>query len=180
MPLHRDPSLCSGIVTGTLGTGVTGVEISADGINFHTILTLAITGLVTGDAVSLGIGSLIYTLPAGPCVVDSAAMNIAMVHGETTAQVPDTGLGSVIATGAVAVLGGTSTFEDIISGVAMGDMAGTAKEFAGATGLVILGAGGVAHTIHLNMAVAWADVDTATTTVTGTVGINWKSLQQAL
>ena len=176
MPFHRDMSLLGTAVTGTEVSGVGVEEISADGVNFHTILTIALTGVVTGDNANLALGTLIYTLPAGPCVINSAAMSIAMTHDETTAQVPDTGLGTVIGTGAVVVLGGTATFEDIISGVAMGDMAGTAKEFIGSTSKTILTA--AAHTIHLNYAVAWADVTTATCSIAGTVGLNWTNLQQ--
>jgi len=58
MLIHKRPQHDDDV--GTVGTGVTAVHYSADGINFTTILTLTAVALTIGDNVSLADGALIY------------------------------------------------------------------------------------------------------------------------
>ena len=66
---------------------------------------------IAGGA-SLGVGRLLYTFPAGVIRIHGAYMSlgITQTQGNINADTPDGGLGTVIASGAVAVLGGTATF----------------------------------------------------------------------
>lgn len=161
---------------GTAGTNVTAVEHSGNGKDFVTVLTLAGVAYTIGDNASLADGALIYTFPAGAIVVDAASISvgITLTTGTPTTDTPDIGLGTVIGSGAVAVLGGTATFEDILTGRAADDVAGTAEVGTVQTSLVIEAA--AAHTVHLNIADAWADVTDTAATASGTVVLRWSLL----
>ena len=86
---------------GTVGTGVTAIEMG-DGINHTTILTLTGVAFTIGDTADLGDGALIYTLPAGACIINSthSSVGLTLTTGTPTTDTPEVGLGSVIATGA--------------------------------------------------------------------------------
>ena len=156
---------------GTAGTGVTATEYG-DGRNHVTKLTLASVALTIGDNASLGSGALIYTLPAGAILVNAASINVGvtLTTGTPTTDTPEIGLGTVVASGAVSVLGGTATFENIMAGAStpvLADLAGTAELFTHNPGLVIEAAS--AHTVYLNLADAYADVDDTDATASGTI-----------
>ncbi len=155
---------------GTAGTGVT-ARTTGDGRNFVTVLDC--TGLVydTVATASLAIGKLIYTLPAGAQFIEVGYMNIALQGtGTVDADVPEVGVGTVIATGAVAVLSGTATFEDIIDSAVASDCNGTASVQL-LTPDDSLSIAADVKAVHLNMADGWAGEDDIT--VTGTVSIKW-------
>ena len=162
---------------GTPNTGVTALTFG-DGRDFTTTLTFS--GLAVGSvtAVNLAIGKLLYTLPAGVQVIDYAYMSVALAGSGTDvdADTPDMGIGTVIGSGAVAVLGGTATFEDIITGQTVNDVNGTAevKTALPTAGVPLIRESGDAKTIHLNVADGWAGV--ADITATGTVTIKWTKL----
>ena len=89
---------------GTANTGVTAVEYG-DGYNHVTVLTVSqINSITIADNAAIGDGYLLYTLPAGVCVVDYAYMTMALTVASSEAQsdTPEVGLGTVICTGAVA------------------------------------------------------------------------------
>lgn len=163
--------------TGTVATltGLTGAEYG-NATNHKTVLTFdeAAVGAPLGAA-SLGFGTLIYTLPAGACIVRASKFNLALQGtGTVDADTPDVGLGTVVASGAVATLDGTATFENIHTGQTFNDCNGTAEvktslATASPFSLVIETSG--AHTIYLNIADGWAGADTLT--ATGTVTIEW-------
>ena len=100
--------------------------------------------------------------------------------GTVDADTPDVGIGSVIATGAVSVLGGTATFEDYITGSAAADCSGTALvvgpvgAVAGIHTGISLNKAADVKAVHLNVADTWAGADTMT--ATGTVVIKWTDL----
>ena len=153
------------------------VEEYGDG-NYHkTVLTLAgAFGAIAGGA-NLGVGRLVYTFPAGVIRILTATMNglaLQQTQGNVTADTPELGLGTVIASGAVAVLSGTATFEDILTGQVMGDCDGTAKLAAVGNTLTILAA--AAHTVHLNVADGWAASGDAALGFAGEVVITWEFL----
>ena len=173
------PSLRTSGSVGTAATGVTAVEYG-DSRTHQTVLTLdTVLPAIAGGA-SLGVGKLLYTLPAGAHIIESAYMSVAITQTDAniTADTPDVGLGTVIASGAVAVLGGTATFENIITGQTAADCDGeaTVKTSIPTAGvpLVIEAAG--AKTIHLNVADGWAADGDAAALLTGTVVINWRTM----
>lgn len=156
-------------------TGLTVTEYGNEA--FHkTVLTLdeVSVGSATGAA-ALGFGKLMYTLPAGACIVKASKFNLSLQGGGVVdADTPDVGLGTVIASGVVSVLSGTATFESILTGQTFNDCNGTAEvKTALATsspfGLVVETAD--AHTIYLNIADTWAGADDLT--ASGTITIEW-------
>lgn len=164
---------------GTAATGVTAVE-TGDGHQHRTVLTVNTTLPAIAGGASLGVGKLLYTLPAGAVIVDAAYMSLAITQtqGNITADTPDGGLGTVIASGAVAVLGGTATFENIITGQTFDDCNGTAEVKAtiptAGVPLVIEAAG--ARTVYFNVADGWAASGDAAALLTGTVVLSWRFL----
>lgn len=156
------------------------VSEQGDAVNHKTVLTLTdfAVGSATGAA-ALGFGSLIYTLPAGAQLSTILYMSVALT-GTTTivADTPDFGVGSVIATGVVSVLGGTATFEDYLTGQTSGAISGSNVKTAmtGATaGIhtgIALNASGSTKTLFLNCADTWAG--TGDVTATGTITLIWR------
>ena len=164
---------------GTAGTNVTAVEYG-NGRQHTTVLTLANADLgnVAGGG-NLALGALIYTFPAGAHVHSVTSASVAL-QGDAAVQAdtPDVGVGSVIGSGAVAVLGGTATFEDYLNGTAAADVNGTATvhAMAGATAGLFTGisfnATGDAKTLYYNAAATWSGASAAIL-ATGTVTIQW-------
>ena len=157
---------------GTAGTGVTAVEYG-DG-NWHkTVLTVSTTTDSIAAADTTAMGNLVYTLPAGACIIKSAYMSMALTATDTliTDDTPDVGLGTVIASGSTDTLDGTATFENILTGQTAADCNGTATVKTIADQILVIETGD-AHTIHFNYADIWAGNDSETT-VTGTIVIEW-------
>lgn len=161
---------------GTVSTGVSAEE-SGSGGNHSTKLTLSTVLPAIAGGANLAVGKLLYTFPAGEIIINSASMNVAITQteGNINADTPDVGLGTVIGSGAVAILSGTATFENIITGQTATDCNGTATvattiPTAGAP-LVIATAG--AHTVYFNAADGWAASGDAAAILTGTVVLNW-------
>ena len=174
---HVGPSPSSPDNLGVANTGVTVAEYG-DGYTHTSVLTVdQVAALTTADGVSIADGYLLYTFPAGEIIVHSAYMSMGVTAIATQqADEPDVGLGTVIADGAVAVLGGTSTFEDIIAGLAgVADGTELVKTEITNTGTGFLIATADAHTIHYNVADAWLDVDDTEfpADIAGTVVLNW-------
>jgi hypothetical protein len=182
MPIHggiRTPFGYDVESAGTVATGVTAFE-EGDG-NFHkTTLTIDSTLPAIAGGAALAVGKLLYTLPAGAHAVKVSYMSVALTaaDGNIDADTPDVGVGTVIASGAVAVLGGTATFENLITGQTAADCAGTAtvKTVVPTAGASLAIEAAAAHTIHLNVADTWAASGEAACPVTGTVVIEWTTL----
>jgi hypothetical protein len=163
---------------GVANTGVTASHASADGKNFTTTLTVSVTDAVdVADNAALADGYLLYTFPAGALVIDYAYMTMGLTLAEDTTATPDVGLGTVIASGANALLSATGTFENIITGQTAADAAGTAtvKTALPTAGTPFIIETGDAHTLHFNIADTWADTAGADLTgdIAGTVTIHW-------
>jgi len=157
---------------GTVATGSTVVEYG-DSVNHQSVITVDTTlGAIAGGA-ALALGKLIYTFPAGALNVRSTYESIALTASETniTADTPDVGVGSVIASGAVATLDGTATFEDMLTGQTATDCNGTASVKQAATSKIT--ATGDAHTAYLNVADTWAASGDAACAIAGTIIIDW-------
>lgn len=163
------------INVGTAGTNTTVTEFG-DGHTNTAVITLSSVANIIGDNVSLAKGNLIYTLPAGALLVNSAYMSVAitLTTGTPTTDAPDVGIGTVIAVGAIATLT-TGTFENIITGQTATDIAGTAtvKTAIPTAAVPFVIETGDAHTLHFNYADAWADVDDTAVTISGTVVVNY-------
>ena len=171
---------------GTAAANVTTVEYG-DGRNITT--TLSFTNLVLGTPTAGGNsahGVLLHTLSttAVSHLVRSVAVKVGLTIGTVTTDTPDVGLGTVIATGAVAVLDGTATFENIITGQTWNKaLDGTVDHFASLfTGVItetafpLIAAAGSTTAIYLNVADEWAAGVTGNLTATGTVVINYTIL----
>jgi len=161
---------------GTAGTNVTAVEYG-DGFSHNTVLTVAAADVpdIAGGA-ALAVGYLVYTFPAGKIIVDNAYMSMAIqqVDGHITADTPDVGLGTVTASGVVATLDGTATFENILTGQTAANCNGTAAVAAVQTTLNIPTAS--AHTVYFNIADTWAASGDANATMSGTIVLNWRRI----
>ena len=160
---------------GTAGTGVTATEYG-DGRNHVTRLVIADLALTIGDNASLGLGSLLYTFPAGAVHLQAASASVALAldTGTPTTDTPEVGLGTTVASGANATLGAVAaTAENIAGPAVMNDVAGTAEVFDNASNLMVGTAD--AHTVYLNFADAWANVDDTDATASGTVWLTWSS-----
>jgi len=163
------------LTLGTAGTGVTVTEYGDDNRHLTKLTFSGITVDAVAASASEAIGVLIYTFPAGNVIVRGCAISIGL-NGTAAlidANTPDTGIGTVIATGAVATLDGTGTFENIITGQTVANCTGTAK--AACVGTILAIPTASAHTVHLNVAAAWSGAD-AGLLATGTVWLEWSLL----
>lgn len=159
-------------VVGSPGSGVTAEEYG-DKYNHTTVLTVQSVFPAIAGGASLAVGKLVYTLPAGACVVGPARLKVS-INGAAAIQAdtPDIGLGTTIASGAVAVLGGTAAFENILTGQTMTDCDGTVTDAIVTTELAITAAGD--HTIYLNVADGWAAGGDAAADVNAVITIPWR------
>ena len=159
---------------GTAATGVTAVEYG-DGYQHTTVLTVDTTLPAIAGGADLAVGKLLYTLPAGACIVDKAYMSLAITQseGNINADTPDGGLGTTIASGVVAVLGGTAAFENIITGQTFDDCNGTAETVTVSNSILSVESGDN-HTIYFNVADGWAASGDAAAGLAGTVVLHWQ------
>lgn len=164
---------------GAAATGVTAVEYG-DGINHKTVLTVSSALPAIAGGAALGVGKLLYTLPAGAHAIQVSYMSMALtaLDGNIDADTPDVGIGTVIASGVVATLDGTATFENLITGQTATNCTGTATvKTAGPTaGTPLEIAAAAAHTVYFNVADTWAASGEAACPITGTVVIEWTNL----
>jgi hypothetical protein len=155
---------------------VTNVEEFGDKRQHTTVLTIQGTLPAIAGGANLAVGRLLYTLPAGAIIVRGAHMSIGIT--QTTAKInadtPDIGLGTTIASGAVAVLGGTAAFENILTGQTAANCTGTATVATVDAALVIAAAGN--KTVYLNVADGWAADGDPAAIISGTVTIEWSLL----
>lgn len=162
---------------GTAATNVTAVEYG-DGGNFVTKLTLAAVELTpTIPANAEGAGGLIYTFPSGVYVAHSCHMDITSGVMDSATNAADLGVGSVIASGDVSVLGGTAGFEDWMTGQTIADVSTFSAEkstLMTAGGSTVFESGD-SHALYINVAGTW-DATVATASITGTVTIAWTFL----
>lgn len=161
---------------GTAAAGSAAVEIG-DGNHHTTILTVSTTLPAIAGGADLGVGKLLYTLPAGAVIVNSAKMNLAITQseGHINADTPDGGLGTTIASGVVATLDGTAAFENILTGQTFNDCNGTAevKTAIPTAAIPLIIESGGDHTVYFNVADGWAASGDAAAALAGTVVLDW-------
>jgi hypothetical protein len=171
--------------TGSVGTvpaGVTAVHYG-NGSHITTVLTLANVDLgAIAGAGAAATGALIYTFPAGVHVHEVSYMSVGVVGDlAVQADTPDFGIGSVIASGANALLSDVgATCEDYITGQTLNDVNGTAEvamtvATAGALTGISLNAAGDVKAVHLNIADTWAAASAALL-ASGTVVLKWNKI----
>ena len=171
-----------GANVGAAGTNVTALEYG-DGYRHTTILTFgagAVLPAIAGGA-ALGVGKLIYTLPAGAQIIKAARLNVGITQtaGNINANTPTIGLGTVVASGVVSVLSGTATFQNIAAGVAAANCTGTATiqtAKATASPFELVTESGGTKTIYLNAAATWSASGDPAAILSGTVAIDWATL----
>jgi len=142
------------------------------------VTTLTLTDFIVGkptELANLAFGALLYTLPAGAAVIKCAKQDLGLTATDATiaADTPDLGIGTVIASGAVALLSGTATFENVMTGQTQTNCTGTVVKAVSTTSLGILAS--AAHTLYLNCADGWAGADT-NIKANGTIVIEWTFL----
>jgi len=167
---------------GTAATGITTTEYG-DGRNIT--VTCSFTSVSLGSPTAGGNsahGRLIHTLPNSTILVTAIACRLGFTAGTVQTDTPDVGLGTVIASGNVATLDGTGTFEDIITGQTWNKTLDATVDHFGTlpTGVVteattfpFIPAAGSGTAIHLNAADGWAAGVTGTLTATGIIVINY-------
>lgn len=161
---------------GTAATNVTAVEYG-DGYQHTTVLT--VTDAVLPDIVGGGVeaeGVLLYTLPAGACVIKQAYMSLGIQQqdGNITADTPDVGLATSQATGNQGTLNALgASYENIITGQTAADCDGTATVKTVADQVLVIEAGDD-HTVYFNVADDWAASGDDGALVSGTVVLHWQ------
>lgn len=177
------------VLTNTKNVGVKAastvtVEEFGDGVHHVTKLTLTdfVVGALAGAAAALGVGKKLYTFPAGAHVEGASYIDLSLKAAGTAVNT-DTGLGSVIATGAVAVLSGTTTFEDRHTGqtIATAAAGGTAVKSlknttAGLQTGIALNISTSVKDVFLNAAGTWNANNTGNLTATGTIVLVWDTI----
>ena len=163
----------------TVGTVPSTVVAEEFGTGNQHITKLTITNLNLGNpagAANLAIGALAYTFPAGALVVRACSTSLALTNtdGNIDADTPDVGVGTVVGSGAVAVLGGTATFENIMTGAAATNCTGTVDVRTVGTVLAIPAAS--VHTVYLNAADGWAGAEATGLIANGTMWLQWDLL----
>lgn len=161
------------------------VAESGDGRNITTVLTLTdfIVGALAGAGAALGLGNIVAAFPAGQhleLVYSFSSLSLKAVGTPVTCK---TGLGSVIASGAVSVLSGTATFQDRLTAqdIATAPAGGTAvSALKGATagigtGIALNVAASVKN-VFLNAAGTWNANNTGNLTASGTIVLKWTKM----
>lgn len=143
-------------------------------------LTTFIVGTITGGAAQ-AMGNAIYAFPAGVQLHSVTYANLTFAYAGD-AQTPIWGIGSVVGTGAVAVLNGTGTFMDYVteqtaaSGTGNGGTVGPIGATGGIhTGISLQTAAKVKN-IFLNAAETWAANNAGSLTASGTIVLKWSTL----
>lgn len=168
--------------SGVVAAPCVGTEFG-DKYSHTTVLSLEGASAVLPDipgGADLGVGVKLYDFPAGAIIVESARIYdvaIQQVDGNITADTPDVGLGTTIASGVVAVLSGTAAFENVMTGQTFTDCDGTAEDVTIATQLIINPAD--SHSLYLNVADGWAASGDDAAVLSGQVIINWRYMGAA-
>jgi len=137
-------------------------------IHTRVVLGADLTLVSSVDNAAKGGGAKLFDFPAGYITIFNARIEgtLSTSVSDLTSTAGEIGLGTVVGTGAVAVLGGTSTFEDILEGArpALGNMtAGNdlAVKAGGTLRTASVGTFSAAASCFLNLASTWGNVASA-------------------
>ena len=168
---------------GTTPVGTVTIAEYGDGRDITTVLTLTnfIVGALAGAGAALGIGNIVYAFPAGQHLELVSALSSIVLTAAGTAVATDTGLASVIASGAIALLStGGATMEDRLTGqtinTAAGGGAAVSALLAATAGIgtgISLNVAASVKNVFLNSAGTWNANNTGNLTATGTIVLKW-------
>lgn len=170
------------VAFGSSPVGTVSFQEYGDGRDFTTVCTLTnfIVGTLAGAAAALGVGNIVYAYPAGQHLELVSSLSAIVLTAAGTAVATDTGLGSVIATGVIALLSGTTTFEDRLTGQTINTAAGGGAAVSALTAATAgIGAGislnvaASVKNIFLNSAGTWNANNTGNLTASGTIVLKW-------
>jgi len=170
---------------GSTPVGTVTFKEYGDSRDMTTVLTLTnfIVGTLAGAAAALGVGNIVYAFPAGQHLELVSALNAIVLTAAGTAVATDTGLGSVIASGVVALLSGTTTFEDRLTGqtinTAVGGGVAVSALTAASVGIglgISLNVAGSVKNVFLNSAGTWNADNTGNLTASGTIVLKWSRM----
>jgi hypothetical protein len=187
--LEANGTLTSGItkVDGTLPIARVEAQWSADGIRYRTQIRVnRLRKAIASDA-ALGFGEHIATFPKGLIrpVGGLVVLNSLCPTG-LSATAGEVGLGSTVASGAVATLGGTVGFENLMEGTTLANhVAATplvsrkandsvVRGTQGALGPAVLDGSANAVKVHLNVASTWDQTAGESVTFGGVVILDWE------
>lgn len=170
---------------GTTPVATVAITEYTTGKDVVSVLTLTnfIVGALAGAGAALGIGNIVYAFPAGQHFELVSSLSSIVLTCAGTAVATDTGLGSVIASGAISVLSGTATFEDRLTGQTINTAAGggaavsaiTTTTAGIGTGIALNGTGSVKN-VFLNSAGTWNANNTGNLTASGTIILKWTKM----
>ena len=157
----------------TVHTGFTS-ETTGNPQGYKTVITANYTLPAIAGGANLSVGRKFMTLPAGERVVTGSSMSMAIkqTQGNITADTPDVGIGTTIASGANALLSDTSGAENILTGQTADNCNGTAEVETVTTQLVIATAD--SHDLFFNVADGWAASGDTGALISGTITIWWR------
>jgi hypothetical protein len=178
---HGSPTLINRTNIGVAGSGVRASEYGNAYLHTTVLGISKIAGLTLADNAALADGHLIYTLPAGAIILNTAYMRVVVTNAEHNGGACELGLGTLAATGAIATLT-TAAQENVLTGYASTIGGNTqALDCCNATGSIggllipTTDAGNISHNIYINIAGTWAN--TAGTAldadISGAVILNW-------
>lgn len=160
----------SGVV---VHAGFTAENFGGEGGLWRTVIRANTAfGAIAGGA-NLALGLRAISFPAGDVLVMASDMALALTASQAhvVADTPDIGIGTTVASGAVAVLGGTAAFENMLTGQTAANCTGTATNAFLATQLLIPTAN--SHDVFVNIADGWAASGDAALRLTGRLVVVW-------
>jgi len=167
---NQMPEGNSGVV---VHEGFRAVHYGGEGGVWRTVVTANTALPAIAGGANLAVGKKAVTLPAGAEIVMGSYIALALkqTQGNVTADTPVIGLGTTIASGAVALLSGTAAFQNIMAGQVAADCDGTPTVGFVGTQLVIPAAN--SHDVFVNVADGWAASGDAALGLSGSFVILW-------
>lgn len=177
-------------VVATTALGTTPVETVViteygDGRDVTTklVLTNFVVGTLAGAGAALGLGNIVYAFPAGQHFELVSSFSAIVLTCAGTPVITNTGLGSVIASGAVSDLDGTGTFEDRLIAQAIttdpvggAPVSNLAVPTLGLDNGIALNTASSVKNVFLNSAGTWNANNTGNLTASGTIVLKWTKM----
>lgn len=163
-------------------------QFSPDGIRYRTVIRVnELSKTISSDA-ALGFGEHIATFPEGIIRPIGGFVSMASTcETGLSATAGEVGLGTTIASGAIATLGaGSAAMEDLMEGTTLSNHVAATELLSvkandsvvagtqGATGPAILDGSGTAKKIHLNLASTWNQTASEAVVFSALVTVDWE------
>lgn len=187
--LEANDTLTSGISKADPSLPIAEIEEqwSVDGIRYRTQIRVNNLKKAIASDAALAFGEHIATFPKG--IIRPVGGLVVLTSTTATglsATAGEVGLGTTIASGAVAVLGGTAAFENLMEGTTISNhVAATSlvsrkqndsvvRGTQGATAPALIDGSATAAKIHLNLASTWDQTAAESVTFGGIVLLDWE------